>query len=212
MSGGVTLCREPGCSCYGFEANKFKKNLCVGCLHDCVSHEGTTAEQQAVATLTRANNTPANNTPSVVEEGLCMGSMLASMNIAALKAHNITHIINCAKGLEVTWPKFKQFPAEFTYLNLNMTDDSATDLRPSLPQAISFYKEARAKGTTVFVHCAQGVSRSGSVTVAILMAVHNMPYSEALAKAKQGHAICQPNRHFEAQLQTMEAWIRSGCL
>lgn len=56
-------------------------------MHDCVSHEGTTPEQQALATLARANNIP-----SVVDEGLLMGSMLAAMNVTALQqAHGESH-------------------------------------------------------------------------------------------------------------------------
>lgn len=125
------------------------------------------------------------------------------MNIEALKNFKVTHVICCAPGLAKIWPKFKQYPDIFNYLNLSLEDSHDQELLPSLRTAIEFTENADNKSFKFFIHCAQGVSRSGAILAGILMKRENITYDEALIKIKRGRACVQPNKYFESQLRTI---------
>jgi protein-tyrosine phosphatase len=59
-----------------------------------------------------------------------------------------------------------------------------------------------------YLHCFSGVSRSGAIVCAYLMKRYNLSYDNALAMAKKGRAVCQPNSNFEQQLQQFQ--VRLG--
>lgn len=92
-----------------------------------------------------------------------------------------------------------------------LNDDSSNSILGCMPRALEFIDNARKNGGAVFVHCAQGVSRSGSIVVGYLMKSRDLSFTDALCFARKGHPICQPNSYFKQEMQTKEAWIRSGC-
>jgi protein-tyrosine phosphatase len=69
---------------------------------------------------------------------------------------------------------------------------------------LQFVEQCRANGGVCFVHCAQGVSRSGAVVVYSLMRMHNLSYDAALALARKGRSVAEPNDSFAAQLRKLE--------
>lgn len=116
----------------------------------------------------------------------------------------MTHVVNCAFGLQKHWPKFKPtFPA--AYLQLPWSDSADQELHPALEEAFAFLEQCRVSGGVAFVHCAQGVSRSGALVVYTLMRRHGIPYADALAMAQRGRSIVLPNENFARQLSLLSA-------
>lgn len=111
------MCRDCA-SCPKFAANRLKPNMwCVApttaavdavstppcsreCLHSIFSHEGTSPEEQAAGTLAADDRTPCK-----IVDGLLMGNMMAALNDKALADAGVTHVVNCALGIERQWPK-----------------------------------------------------------------------------------------------------------
>ena len=56
----------------------------------------------------------------------------------------------------------------------------------------------------VLVHCAQGKSRSGTVSTAYVAAVGGLAVGPALALVQEGRRMAQPNSNFMAQLLAFE--------
>ena len=193
-------CRAEACACGAFRPNPMRPHKCFGCYHDASEHDGLSHEDQARAALARPSG---DCEPSVIEEGfLLMGGMRAAARPAALAAAGVTHVINCARGLAEVWPRFREYPDRFSYLRLEMDDSPGQPIEEAIGRAMAFMEAAQAEGGRVFVHCAQGVSRSGAVVVAWLMRTRGLDYDEALALARRGRVLCSPNSGFEAALRT----------
>lgn len=91
---------------------------------------------------------------------------------------------------------------EFNYLFVDIEDCDDQALEPYISQALHFLNEYRDKGPT-FVHCSQGVSRSVSLVIALLIRQHGMSYSSAYDYVKGCRKIARPNQGFVAQLKEM---------
>ena len=81
-----------------------------------------------------------------------------------------------------------------------------------LRQQVEFIEEQRKAGRAVFVHCRNGVSRSGMVVVAYLMAHHGWSLDEALTFVRSRRAIVRPNPAF---MRLLKEWgavaaVRAG--
>ncbi len=60
----------------------------------------------------------------------------------------------------------------------------------------------------VLVHCAQGISRSGTIAIGYIMWRERLSFDTALAHVQQARPIVDPNEGFTLQLQEFE---RLGC-
>jgi hypothetical protein len=69
-----------------------------------------------------------------------------------------------------------------------------------LREMVEFVAAQRAAGRTTYVHCRNGVSRSGLIVVAYLMYEHGWQRDEALAFVRKGRPEARPNRAFMALL------------
>ena len=65
-----------------------------------------------------------------------------------------------------------------------------------LGEQVAFLEEHRRDGHVVFVHCRNGVSRSGMVVVAHLMARHGWRRDETLEKVRAKRPIVRPHPAF----------------
>lgn len=77
-----------------------------------------------------------------------------------------------------------------------------------LREAVAFVEANRAQGRTTFVHCRNGVSRSGLVVVAYLMRKHGWGRDEALAFARRGRPGLRPNPAFLRLLLEWEKEVK----
>ena len=75
-----------------------------------------------------------------------------------------------------------------------------------LRKQVDFVAAQRKAGRTVFVHCRAGISRSGMVVAAYLMAEHNWTRDEALKYLRSKRSISQPNPAF---LDLLLQWERA---
>ncbi|KAI9026747.1 protein-tyrosine phosphatase-like protein [Hyaloraphidium curvatum] len=135
-----------------------------------------------------------------------------------LREHDIAHAVNCAKGLEAMFPKWavEVRPllelGQLEVLRLELMDYAEQALPPELlVNAVRFVHRVRAGVTNCLVHCAQGKSRSGAVTVAYVMACLDMGVDEALAHVRRFRGTVEPNEGFMSALRVAEPVLRT-CL
>jgi hypothetical protein len=76
-----------------------------------------------------------------------------------------------------------------------------------LRRMVEFVDTQRRKGRTTYVHCFNGVSRSGLVVVAYLMFAHDWTRDEALEFVRQKRPITRPNPAFMRLLLEWERFL-----
>jgi hypothetical protein len=88
--------------------------------------------------------------------------------------------------------------------SLPVNDDAGEDITRVCAEARALLDEASARGVTVLVHCAAGVSRSGSVVVDYVRARLGLRDAhEALARVRASRPQVAPNTGFMRQLCAM---------
>ena len=85
--------------------------------------------------------------------------------------------------------------------------DPAPDL-DWLRRMVEFIDDNRRAGRTTYVHCPNGVSRSGLVVVAYEMAKNHWTRDEALAFVRSRRALVRPNRFFMERLLDWERVVK----
>jgi protein-tyrosine phosphatase len=75
-----------------------------------------------------------------------------------------------------------------------------------LREQVGFIEAQRQAGRAVFVHCRNGVSRSGLVVVAHLMARHGWSLDESLAFVRSKRDVVRPNPAF---MRLLKEWEQS---
>ncbi|XP_071083018.1 dual specificity protein phosphatase 3-like [Haliotis cracherodii] len=137
-----------------------------------------------------------------VYPGIVLGDHSTARDKEDLKAMGITHVVNTCMGAKFNMIdtnaeyfsdvgiQFFGFPGKdiFTY-NLSQHFDKAAD----------FIDKALADNGKVYIHCMQGVSRSGSTVLAFLMLKRDMPLKEAVKLVRAKREIF-PNDGFLKQL------------
>lgn len=73
-----------------------------------------------------------------------------------------------------------------------------------LERQIAYVGTHRNAGQTTYVHCAQGVSRSGMVITAYMMKKHSWTRDEAIAKIRAKRPVLRPNPAFMELLSEWE--------
>jgi Dual specificity phosphatase, catalytic domain len=75
-----------------------------------------------------------------------------------------------------------------------------------LREQVAFIEAERTMGKTVYVHCRNGVSRSGMVVTAYFMARHGWSRDEAVIFVRSGRPVLRPNPAF---MKLLLEWERS---
>jgi Dual specificity phosphatase, catalytic domain len=91
---------------------------------------------------------------------LFLGDYGDAKNVERLRAHQITHILNCSRELPC------KFESEFTYFRLEL-DDPDPSFAGKIEEFCAFINEGRRHGK-VLVHCTMATSRSPAVVLAYL--------------------------------------------
>ncbi|RZF42962.1 hypothetical protein LSTR_LSTR004264 [Laodelphax striatellus] len=102
------------------------------------------------------------------------------------------------------------FEERIKYMNIPITDHWSQNLASFFPKAIEFIDEARGQNKGVLVHCLAGVSRSVTVTVAYLMARHQLSLNDAFCLVRARKSNIAPNFHFMEQLHTFERQLNDA--
>jgi dual specificity phosphatase 12 len=88
-----------------------------------------------------------------------------------------------------------------TYLRYSIDDNPGQDLLNTIGHVLKWIDNAREAEHNVLVHCAAGVSRSGSIVTAYIMYKQKIPFEEALSLAKIARPFIDPNVGFQEQLK-----------
>eukprot|EP01086_Lenisia_limosa_P004746 TRINITY_DN20446_c0_g1_i1.p1 TRINITY_DN20446_c0_g1~~TRINITY_DN20446_c0_g1_i1.p1 ORF type:complete len:236 (-),score=28.61 TRINITY_DN20446_c0_g1_i1:326-1033(-) len=89
-------------------------------------------------------------------------------------------------------------------LHIDEPDNAAGNIRQHFRRALLFINSARTQGRPVFIHCAAGLSRSSTVSVAYLMAHLGHSLEEALSFVGKRRENASPNIGFFAQLESFQ--------
>jgi protein-tyrosine phosphatase len=138
----------------------------------------------------RLNRDPPNYTR--IEEGLYLGGYVAE------PPPGVTAVLNLCEAED---------PYQAAVHRWEPIQDS--EPAPSLDwlrQQVDFIQAQRDAGRVVFVHCRNGVSRSGLVVVAYLMARRGCSREEALTFVRSRREVVRPNPAF---MELLNEWERS---
>ena len=127
---------------------------------------------------------------SLIEEGLYMGGLVANPPPGTKAVLNLCGRRDYYRCEHYVWRPI---------------DDG--DRAPSLAwlrQQVEFIEARRKAGDTVYVHCRNGVNRSGLVVVAYEMYKHGWTREEALKFVRSKRPITRPNPAFMKQLLEWE--------
>ncbi|MCO5599046.1 hypothetical protein L7F22_053145 [Adiantum nelumboides] len=124
-----------------------------------------------------------------------LGSDAVAKNKDTLKAHGITHVLNC---VGFVCPEY--FKKDFFYKTLWLQDSPGEDITSLLYDVFDYFEEVRELGGRVFVHCCQGVSRSTSFVIAYIMWRECRSFEDAFQDVKASRGVTNPNMGFACQL------------
>jgi protein-tyrosine phosphatase len=80
------------------------------------------------------------------------------------------------------------------------------------PTALPFISQGIEREEPVLVHCDAGISRSGSVVVAYLMASRELSFEDALKTARAVRVCIDPNEGFTRELKNIHRERLQGYL
>ncbi|XP_028396260.1 dual specificity protein phosphatase 1B-like [Dendronephthya gigantea] len=198
-------------SCVKFVPNRFRANMCVTCSKEISKHNRSSIQSKEVLMRALEYTQSMDKLGSVIiptddtteRGGLYLGGYRASINQEFLQNQHITHILNVAAGLvNFFGPKYEKSVKKIVkelhidYLTLSWDDDAEFEIPiDDVIHGMTFIHNARTNGN-VFVHCAQGKSRSSTIVVAYVMAFMNLSLEKALEFVQEGRKMAQPNPGF----------------
>ena len=134
-----------------------------------------------------------------IDQNLYLGGILGASNPTLITRNNIKAVV-CILNRSAIIVKHRNVK----YLELPLDDLPNENITRLLPEALSFIKSELAKGNSVLIHCAAGVSRSGSVAIAHFMVTYNLSFDKALSNVRKGRRCVCPNPGFERQLKNLD--------
>lgn len=87
---------------------------------------------------------------------------------------------------------------------LDLIDYQGQKIIDRFDEAIEWIQEMVGANKRVLIHCAAGVSRSGSFTIAYFMKTKNISLRDAYLLVKQKRRCVKPNQGFYVQLVRYE--------
>ena len=134
---------------------------------------------------------PKKSVPVAIDERVYIGDEDSARDIGVLQELGITHIL-------IAGSYMRAYLTNMNYKQLPLEDSLEQNLTNYLSEALAYIDNAQGK---VLVHCAAGISRSGSIIVAYLMKKNNTGFDTALSMARNKSSRIRPNPNFERQLR-----------
>ena len=133
-----------------------------------------------------------------VNEFLYIGNRSASEDLRLLKKEGIVKVLRL---LDFYSPRDYGDNIDAHYIR--MEDNEKENLERILPEALRYIHIAVFRGEKILVHCNAGVSRSGIVVIAYIMASQRIDFRSAYSFVESKRACVSPNLGFISQLKNM---------
>uniref|UniRef100_A0A3Q3CXH7 Protein phosphatase Slingshot homolog 1 n=1 Tax=Haplochromis burtoni TaxID=8153 RepID=A0A3Q3CXH7_HAPBU len=131
---------------------------------------------------------------TLIFDHVYLGSEWNASNLEELR---VGFILNVTREID------NFFPGLFSYHNVRVYDEDATDLLAHWNDTYNFIVKAK-NNSKCLVHCKMGVSRSASTVIAYAMKEYGWSLEKAYNFVKQKRSIAQPNAGFMRQLAEYE--------
>ncbi len=102
-----------------------------------------------------------------------------------------------------------KFPSDLEYKIIHIIDEPDSDLKQHFQECIEFIDRIVKSEKRIYVHCAQGVSRSASAVLAYMMATKKISLDEATKLVSAKRPCIHPNDGFIAQLKLFEQDLKT---
>ncbi|XP_034403147.1 protein phosphatase Slingshot homolog 1 [Cyclopterus lumpus] len=136
--------------------------------------------------------------PTLIFDHVYLGSEWNASNLEELRDCGVGYILNVTREID------NFFPGMFSYHNIRVYDEDATDLLAHWNDTYNFIVKAKKNNSKCLVHCKMGVSRSASTVIAYAMKEYGWSLEKAYNFVKQKRSIAQPNAGFMRQLAEYE--------
>jgi len=140
--------------------------------------------------------------PSKILENLWLGPRRWHGDFGWFQDNWPERIVSCCTKSAIIPPELKKVTKQ---LKINVDDSPETDMSEWFVIATEFINEARIQGKCVYVHCAQGVSRSSTICIAYMMLHANIKYENAYRFVELCRDVILPNEGFVEQLQALDS-------
>ncbi|KAM4616480.1 protein phosphatase Slingshot homolog 1-like [Polymixia lowei] len=135
---------------------------------------------------------------TLIFDHLYLGSEWNASNLEELQETGVGYILNVTREID------NFFPGTFSYHNIRVYDEEATDLLAHWNETYNFIVKAKKNHSKCLVHCKMGVSRSASTVIAYAMKEYGWSLEKAYNFVKQKRSITRPNTGFMRQLAEYE--------
>lgn len=220
-------------SCQEFQPHPHKANMCINCMKLIGSHTRKSIVNPELVLAALEYSQHGAMTPSLILGGLptlviptsrrtsdvplarvYLGGYAGVSNTKWMIESKVSHVICCARGLSMFG---KRYTGAITmaeargvkFINFDWTDNATFSIVDELPHAVLSIANSRRTGTAVFIHCAQGKSRSTAALVAYIMASQQLDADAALGVVRAQRRMAEPNAGFMSQLKK---WEKSASL
>ncbi|XP_028270893.1 protein phosphatase Slingshot homolog 1 isoform X2 [Parambassis ranga] len=136
--------------------------------------------------------------PTLIFDHVYLGSEWNASNLEELQETGVGYILNVTREID------NFFPGTFSYHNIRVYDEEATDLLAHWNDTYNFIVKAKKNHSKCLVHCKMGVSRSASTVIAYAMKEYGWSLEKAYTFVKQKRSITRPNPGFMRQLAEYE--------
>jgi len=140
--------------------------------------------------------------PSKILENLWLGPRRWHGDFGWFQENWPQGIVSCCTKSAIIPPELKKVIKQ---LKINVDDSPETNMTEWFVTATEFINEARIKGKCVYIHCAQGVSRSATICIAYMMLHANIKYENAYRFVEMCRDVILPNEGFVQQLKALDS-------
>ncbi|KAM6986490.1 protein phosphatase Slingshot homolog 1 [Aplochiton taeniatus] len=135
---------------------------------------------------------------TLIFDHLYLGSEWNASNLEELRECGVGYILNVTREID------NFFPGTFSYHNVRVYDEEATDLLAHWNETYNFIVKAKKNQSKCLVHCKMGVSRSASTVIAYAMKEYGWSLEKAYNFVKHKRSVARPNTGFMRQLSEYE--------
>ena len=142
--------------------------------------------------------------PSIVRPDLLLGNAYNAVNFWELRSLGITHVLNLCAEERFDPPLASYAEHHVACHRIRLCDAPTQDIHGHFAEALAFLRGVRAAGGICLVHCEYGVSRSGTIVLAALMAEEKINLRRAIESVRAARPQVQPNPGFHRALVLFE--------